>query len=271
MNSSTEPTDCLKCTGQLDRHLENDRTPLAEMQESIGFADNADVLSNSRILVDPDGVRKVIIIKSLTQFSCYSSLTQSYCIIFYEEEVIGMHVNSAGLGMKKVYGVLLSFVLVLCSYGLSFAEPYKFRDSEIKVFEADFGAIEAKLGQVSPSASRSSSTGLNYITYSTTASGYDSSMPINLFSEGDEIYLVNGLFCSGAGKVVVYFFLTSPVFGTVYQLVAPEWTVEESGFYRFPVRLKNGLPAGTYKLQVVSMLDGGMVLSPEGYSFFVLE
>ena len=66
--------------------------------------------------------------------------------------------SSRKSGMKKIYGLLLSFALVFCFYGVSFSEQQVIQNLESTIVEMAPGAFEAKLQQIVPLATR----GANY-------------------------------------------------------------------------------------------------------------
>ncbi len=171
-------------------------------------------------------------------------------------------------GTKKVHAVVLSLALVLCFCGASFAEPDQFQNCEVKVFETDPGAIKTKLQQAT--SLDSGGVNFNFTNYATSAAGYESKRAINILSEGEDIYLVSEAYCGNTGVVNVYFFLTLPAGGSVIITYPVQFNLTSTGSNRFAAKLNGGLPAGMYRLQVVTLMGGNWIVSPDGYTFWVL-
>ncbi len=169
--------------------------------------------------------------------------------------------------MKQIHHVLLSCALVLCFYGVSFGEADNFKNFEIKSFEGIPGSGKNDLQEMSKQAS--GGVNFNFTNYTTSNSGYESKRAINLFAEGEDIVLVSEAYCGNTGVATLVFLVTLPAGGAVVGTFLPEFNVSETGSVRFAIRLTGGLPVGMYRLQVVTILNGNWVVSPDGYSFWV--
>lgn len=179
-----------------------------------------------------------------------------------------MRASSRKSGIKKIYGLLLSFALVFCFYGVSFSEQQVIQNLESTIVEMAPGAFEAKLQQIVPSATRGANYSVGGLFTCNTAS-VDFLMPINIFSEGEDIYFVSPIYCGNVGGYTKYIMLSASYGGVVQKVYASEGTFSETGVFSLTTKLAGGLPPGVYRMHIILLMAGNWIVSPDIYTFIV--